>query len=77
MCRSFRGKYGATIFYWCSQRPEELDIAVEILRAEEGSTARRWLEWEWGRCSFMEESIDGEISEAWLGSGEVMKKIGC
>ncbi|KIN00020.1 hypothetical protein OIDMADRAFT_104734 [Oidiodendron maius Zn] len=44
-CWSFCGKCGATIFYWS---PDHLDVAVGILRAEEGSMARRWLEWEWG-----------------------------
>ena len=61
--------------YWCSQRPDELDLAVGILRADEGSMARRWLEWEWGRCSFADECIDREVCEAWLGSAEVTESI--
>ena len=67
---------GATVSYFNSQRPNEVDLAVGILRAEEGSMAKRWLDWEWGRCSFAEESVDKEICEAWLGCAEVMKKIG-
>jgi len=74
-CRSFCGQCGATVFYWCSQRPDELDLAVGILRADEGSMARRWLEWEWGRCSFADECIDREVCEAWLGSAEAMERI--
>jgi hypothetical protein len=53
-----------------------LDLAVGVLRSEEGSMGRRWLEWVWGRCSSVEESIDEEICKAWLGSAEVMKKKG-
>ncbi|KIX08580.1 uncharacterized protein Z518_03236 [Rhinocladiella mackenziei CBS 650.93] len=74
VCRSFCGNCGATVFYWCGQRPDELDLATGILRAEEGSMARRWLEWVWGRCSFTEESVDQEMCEAWLGSAEEGKK---
>src|ERR1700733_4091679 len=66
VCRSFCSKCGATVFYWCSQRPDELDLAVGVLRSEEGSMVRRWLEWVWGRCSSVEESIDEEICKAWL-----------
>ena len=76
VCWSFCGKCGATVSYFNSQRPKEVDLAVGILRAEEGSMAKRWLDWEWGRCSFAEESIDKEVCEAWLGCEEVMKKIG-
>jgi len=52
-------------------------IAVGILRAEEGVLARRWLDWEWGRCSFHEDCVDGEIAEAWLKCGEVMTEVAC
>ncbi|PVH69808.1 hypothetical protein DL98DRAFT_623249 [Cadophora sp. DSE1049] len=72
-CWSFCGKCGATIFYWS---PDHLDVAVGILRAEEGSMARRWLDWEWGQYGFGEECIDREVCEAWKGSAEVMKNIG-
>jgi hypothetical protein len=75
VCRSFCGKCGATVSYWCGQRPTELDLTVGILRSEDGSMARQWLEWIWGRCSFTEESIDKEISEAWVGCTELMGKL--
>lgn len=74
-CRSFCGKCGATISYWCNKRPDGLDLAVGILRGEEGSMARRWLQWERGQCSFHEECIDRELCDAWLGSKSVMEKI--
>jgi len=66
VCRSFCDQWGATVLYWCSQRPDEFDLAVGILRAEEGSMVIRWLESEWGRFSFSEECIDRELCEAWL-----------
>jgi hypothetical protein len=75
VCRSFCGNCGATVFYWSGQRPDEVDLAVGVLRAEDGSMARKWLEWEWGRCSFMEECIDGEVGAAWLSSKKVMENI--
>lgn len=64
-CRSFCGKCGAAISYWCAQRPEELDITVGILRSDDGSLARKWLGWVWGECSFSEESTNLELYEAW------------
>jgi len=75
-CRSFCGKCGASVSYWCAKQPDGLDVAVGILRAEEGSMARRWLQWKWGACSFQEECVDRELCDAWLGSKEVMEKIG-
>jgi hypothetical protein len=75
VCRSFCGSCGATVSYWCGQRPTELDLTVGILRGEEGSMARQWLEWKWGRCSFTEESIDAEVCEAWAGCADVMRKL--
>jgi hypothetical protein len=74
-CRSFCGKCGATVSYWCAKRPDELDLAVGILRSEEGSLARRWLQWKWGQCSFQGECIDKELCDAWLASPYVMEKI--
>jgi hypothetical protein len=64
------------VFYWCGRRPDELDIAVGILRSEDGSMARSWLGWEWGRCYYAEQCIDGETYEAWLTSPGVMQRIG-
>ncbi|RDW62419.1 hypothetical protein BP6252_11852 [Coleophoma cylindrospora] len=75
VCRSFCGSCGATVSYWCGQRPDELDLATGILRGEEGCMARRWLDWKWGRCSFTEESIDNEMSQAWKESAAVMEGV--
>ncbi|KAH7416837.1 hypothetical protein BKA64DRAFT_656344 [Cadophora sp. MPI-SDFR-AT-0126] len=71
-CRSFCGVCGATVSYWCAKRPLELDLATGLFRAEEGSMARNWLEWDWGRCSFEEECVDREMLEAWKGCANVM-----
>lgn len=76
VCWSFCGRCGASVSYWNQQRPEELDVAVGVLRSKDGCMARSWLEWDWGRCSFPDECVDGETLTAWLRSPEVMKKIG-
>ncbi|KAL2072652.1 hypothetical protein VTL71DRAFT_11995 [Oculimacula yallundae] len=73
-CRSFCGVCGATVSYWCAKRPLEVDIAAGLFRAEEGSLARNWLEWNWGRCSFEEECVDDEMLEAWKGCEGIMRE---
>jgi hypothetical protein len=70
--RSFCGGCGATVGYWNEARAGEVDLVVGIFRAEEGSMARSWLEWLWGRCSFIDGAVDEEIAHAWKGCGEVM-----
>ena len=63
-CRTFCRGCGASIFYWNRERPDELDMAVGIFRAD-GAMCRSWLDWQWGRCSFTEETVDEDISRAW------------
>lgn len=75
-CWSFCGTCGATMFYWSDERPGELDLAVGVLRSEDGSMARNWLQWDWGRCCFGKDCVDAETYEAWLTSPEVMARIG-
>lgn len=75
VCRSFCGKCGASVSYWCEKRPDELDFASGLFRAEEGAMAKRWLEWVWGRCSSTEEAIDKEICDAWMKSAETIKVL--
>lgn len=75
VCRSFCSKCGASVSYWCEQRPDELDLASGLFRDEQGIMSQRWLEWVWGKCSSTEESIDKEICDAWVRSGEVIKEL--
>ncbi|KAF2151552.1 DUF636 domain protein [Myriangium duriaei CBS 260.36] len=61
--RTFCGSCGATVFFTCKERqPSEtqyvVDIAVGILRAPEGPTAKKWLTWRTGRLSWVE---DGKV----------------
>lgn len=70
--RSFCSTCGATVSYWNEGRKDEIDLAVGIFRAEEGSMARNWLEWDWGNCSFPEEVVDEEMCRAWKGCAFVM-----
>ena len=66
--RSFCGACGATVFY-CDSEPESngVNVAVGILRAEEGCMARRWLDWRWGKVTYKEETLTAELLEAILG----------
>ena len=55
--RSFCGTCGATVFYWADEPGHAVvDVAVGLLRTEEGSMARRWLAWCWGRVAWKAES---------------------
>lgn len=63
--RSFCGACGSTIYYWNAERPDIVNIAAGILRAEEGALARRWLYWQPGMVSFPEEAADRDILEAY------------
>jgi len=46
--RTFCSVCGATAFYLNDGRPLRANVAVGILRADEGTLARNWLEWAWG-----------------------------
>lgn len=37
MCSSVCGSCGATVFYWCDDRPEVVDVAVGLVRARGGA----------------------------------------
>lgn len=75
-CWSFCGNCGASVYYWNRQRPDEIDIAAGLLRSDDGSLARSWLDWDWGRCGFAEECSDSAMLHAWYQSPEIMKRIG-
>ena len=65
-CRSFCGTCGSTVFYWNENRKEIVNISVGILRAEEGSLARRWFYWQPGMVSWKDEAVDKNILEAYM-----------
>lgn len=65
-CRSFCGMCGSTVFFWYEKRPEIVNVAAGILRAEEGALARRWLYWQPGMASWKDEVVDKDILEAYL-----------
>ena len=68
--RTFCGKCSATVFYWCDDRPELIDLAVGILRAEDGAMARQWLEWKWGKVVWKEEATEQAILKEVLVMGD-------
>lgn len=45
--RSFCGTCGASVFLEHTMRPQCVNIAVGILRAESGALAREWIEFDW------------------------------
>ena len=64
--RTFCGTCGATVFYWADDRLEMIDLAVGILRAEEGAMARQWLAWRFEKDVFDVEATEKGILEAML-----------
>ncbi|KEF59572.1 uncharacterized protein A1O9_04417 [Exophiala aquamarina CBS 119918] len=56
--RSFCGNCGLTAFV-TKDNQSWIDIAVGMLRAEEGARAERWLEWK--EIGFAEEALDQEL----------------
>jgi hypothetical protein len=67
VCWSFCGTCGASIFYWHDGRPDVVDVAVGILRAEEGTLAKNWLGWKWDDIGYHEEVVDQELYRAIVG----------
>lgn len=65
-CRSFCRTCGAAVFYTASHRPGIINIAVGLLRAEEGVMARSWISWDFGEVSYGEEATDRDLAKAWL-----------
>ena len=62
--RSFCSVCGASVFYECESRPEVVNIAVGILRAQEGCLAESWLHWDWAKVSWAEDGVDQELVRA-------------
>ncbi|OOQ85818.1 hypothetical protein PEBR_23971 [Penicillium brasilianum] len=55
--RTFCGTCGATVFYWCKERPEIVDVATGLLRAPEGVMAENWAVWRAGRLAWPENGL--------------------
>jgi hypothetical protein len=63
--RSFCDKCGASVFYRAEEEDHNVvDVAVGLLRTDEGIMARRWLDWAWGRIAHGEEAADDELLHA-------------
>jgi len=60
---AFCNTCGASLFRWSDDRPDVIDVAVGILRADEGCLARDWLDWSWEVVG-AEEAIDPAMLEA-------------
>lgn len=55
--RTFCGTCGATVFYWCKERPQVVDVATGLLRAPEGVMAEKWAVWRAGRPAWPENGL--------------------
>lgn len=60
--RTFCGKCGATVFYWCDNRPNIVDVATGILRAPEGVRADSWVVWRTGRIGSLQDGLEHSVS---------------
>ena len=74
-CRSFCNVCGAAVFFSMDKRPEIINVAAGLLRAEEGVMARCWMSWQWGRVSWKEESTQRDVMEAWQATGQAEKRL--
>lgn len=70
--RTFCQVCGATVFYLNDGRPSLANVAVGILRADEGALARDWLEWALGRVVYPECATERVLLEALQGLGDHM-----
>lgn len=55
--RSFCAECGASVFFERATRPQCVNIAVGILRAETGSLARDWIEFDWQEVCWREQAV--------------------
>ncbi|KAK5053106.1 hypothetical protein LTR84_002080 [Exophiala bonariae] len=65
--RSFCRTCGATVFYMHDERPSVVNVAVGILRADDGALASDWLDWVPGRVVCPEETTERTLLRALLG----------
>lgn len=55
--RSFCGTCGAFVFLEHTMRPQCINIAVGILRAESGALAREWIEFDWKQSFWRAQAV--------------------
>ena len=63
--RTFCGSCGAGVFWERLSRPQVVNVAVGLLRAESGCLAKEWVEWERETVWWEEEAVDREMVNAW------------
>lgn len=62
--RSFCGKCGASVFFERATRPQCVNIAVGVLRADSGSLAREWIDFDWKNTCWKEQAANPAITAA-------------
>lgn len=62
--RSFCGKCGASVFFERATRPQCVNIAIGILRADSGALAREWIEFDWKEVCWKEHGVVPSLVEA-------------
>ena len=61
--REFCGKCGALVTWHSSKEPGTIDIAAGLLRASEGSLAKRWINWRTTSVHHTEDAVDTALVE--------------
>lgn len=59
----FCSKCGAAVFYRSSKRPERADVAMGIIRAEDGALARSLVRWDTEKTPHFEEAMEKTLLE--------------
>lgn len=57
--RYYCSRCSASVFYAVDDLPDQVDIAMGLLHAPEGSRAGSWVEWEWGGLGHKDNTIGG------------------
>lgn len=57
--RYYCSRCSASVFYAVDDLPDQVDIAMGLLHAPEGSRAESWVEWEWGGLGHKDDTIGG------------------
>ncbi|OAA69861.1 Mss4-like protein [Cordyceps fumosorosea ARSEF 2679] len=57
--RYYCSRCSASVFYAVDDLPDQVDIAMGLLHAAEGSRAESWVEWEWGGLGHKGDTVGG------------------